>query len=133
MSIVDFAYEFARKAHTGEKDDSGRDYFDAHVAKVYLIVNLVNQEPEILCAALLHDVLENTEVTEEMLRKKFGDKITGLVLEVTKKSHGVFPRLKSRDAILIKFADRLSNLSRMEPWSEKRRQKYIDESTFWKK
>jgi len=132
MNLVDLAYEFARKAHKGQFDDAGEDYFNAHIAQVYLLINLVTQDPDILSASLLHDTIENTTVTQDVLRRKFGDKITNLVVELTKASKGVFPALKSRDAILIKFADRLSNLSRMDCWSEERKQKYIDSSKFWK-
>ena len=43
-----------------------------------------------------------------------------------------FPRLKSKDAIIVKFADRLSNLSRMDVWDEERQQHYLKKSKFWR-
>jgi hypothetical protein len=53
--------------------------------------------------------------------------------ESEKDSYGYyFPRLKSQKAITIKFADRLSNLSRMNAWDEERRRQYLAKSKFWK-
>ena len=52
--------------------------------------------------------------------------------EVEKDQKGYyFPRLKSKEAILIKFADRLSNLSRMSSWNMKRQEQYLRKSKFW--
>jgi len=134
---------YVKKKHAGQKDDAGMDYYTAHIEQVVDIVwqiveNCVYEDQDaILTAAMLHDILEDTDVTEKQLRKKFGDKITDLVVEVThtgeRNSDGapVFANLHSREAIIIKYADRLSNLSRMTPWTKERQQKYIDRSRFW--
>ena len=96
----------------------------------------VTGDEEVIAAALLHDVIEDTGVGFMELSREFGLRVANLVMEVTHEGrpdeHGYyFPRLKSKDAILIKFADRISNLSRMEPWPEKRRQQYLRKSKFW--
>ncbi len=57
--------------------------------------------------------------------------MAGYVLELTKEGRNRFPRLHSREAIMIKFADRLSNLSRMGAWDEGKRERYVRSSVFW--
>lgn len=131
------AREFAKKKHRTQKDDNGCSYFDSHIEQVVSILKLVTTDDEIISAAYLHDTLEDTNTTLDELVECFGSKIALLVNELThegkKDSTGYyFPRLKSKEAILIKFADRLSNLSRMGCWGEKRQQHYIKRSKFWK-
>jgi (p)ppGpp synthase/HD superfamily hydrolase len=128
---------FAKHKHMGQKDDCGKDYFDGHIQQVYALVLQLTDDENILCAALLHDTIEDTDTTYKELVENFNVKIADLVMEVThegqKDSKGFyFPRLKSRDAILIKFADRLSNLCRMESWSKDRQEHYLKKSKFWK-
>ena len=139
--LVDKALEFASERHKGQLDDQGRPYFFAHVVQVYGILIDVSDDTEILCAGLLHDVLEDTETTYEELRNVFTPNIAEIVKMVTHDEHSkVFPGLKPSDeynvlfhkAVLVKFADRLSNLSRMESWSDKKRKEYINSSIFWK-
>lgn len=138
LELIQKARDFALKKHKGQKDDSGKDYFEAHIEVVAEIVAMVTQDLHIISAAYLHDVLEDTNTTVEELKREFGEKITKLVLEVTqegqKDSHGYyFPRLKSKEGIMIKFADRLSNISRIDSWPEKRRNQYLRKSRFWRK
>lgn len=131
------ASQFAFEKHKDQLDDSGKPYFLSHIVQVVSILQEVTDDDTILAAAWLHDTIEDTETTYKELEINFGRKIAELVMEVThegkKDAKGYyFPRLKSREAILIKFADRLSNLSRMEPWDEKRKQHYLNKSKFWK-
>jgi GTP diphosphokinase / guanosine-3',5'-bis(diphosphate) 3'-diphosphatase len=139
--LVDKALEFASERHKGQLDDQGRPYFFAHVVQVYGILIDVSDDTEILCAGLLHDVLEDTNTTYEELRNVFTPNIAEIVKMVTHEKHSkVFPNLNSTDeynvlfhkAVLVKFADRLSNLSRMESWSDAKRREYINSSIFWK-
>ena len=134
------AYEFAMNKHKGQKDDDGKDYFYAHVCQVAHLICAVTygfpNADEIVSACYLHDTIEDTETTYEELKKEFGQKIADLVNEVThngqKDEYGYyFPRLKSKEAIMIKFSDRLSNLSRMSSWDEKRQDQYLRKSKFW--
>ena len=136
--LIKKARDFAIKKHNGQKDDSGKDYFEAHIEVVAEIISIVTEDAYIISAAYLHDVLEDTNTTFRELKSEFGEKITNLVLEVTqegqKDSHGYyFPRLKSKEGIMMKFADRLSNISRIEAWPEKRRNQYLRKSRFWRK
>lgn len=137
MGLFERAFLFAREKHLGQLDDSGNDYFTAHIAQVVRILKQVTKDEKILAVAALHDTLEDTQTTLGELRQNFGDEVAELVYELThegkKDEKGYyFPRLKSQKAILIKFADRLSNLSRMEPWHQERREHYLKKSKFWR-
>lgn len=135
LSLVDKAKEFAKAKHWGQVDDSGFAYFN-HVAQVARIISDVTDNDNVICAAYLHDTIEDCAVTHEMLVREFNQEIADLVYEVTHEGKKdevgyYFPRLKTRDAILIKFADRLSNLSRMEAWDKDRQEHYLRKSKFW--
>ncbi len=128
---------YARDKHEGQLDDDGEIYFYSHINQVISILENVTDDEDILCAAYLHDTLEDTDTTYEELVHEFGKVIADLVLEVThegkKDQRGYyFPRLKSKKAIMIKFADRLSNLSRMSNWDLERQAQYLKKSKFWK-
>jgi (p)ppGpp synthase/HD superfamily hydrolase len=136
-NIAGKAMMFAKNKHKDQKDDEGKDYFDAHIRQFVNLVRLVADDAEMIAVAYLHDTLEDTDTTYEELEREFGKSIADMVNELThdgeKDSYGYyFPRLKSQKAIIIKFADRLSNLSRMNAWDEERRRQYIAKSKFWK-
>ena len=109
-----------------------------HCASVYFILKELAPEDEKLhIAALLHDILEDTDVTYEELVKEFGKEVADLVHEVThegtKDSKGYyFPRLHSKRGIMLKFADRLHNLSRIDDWTVDRQEQYLRRSKFWR-
>ncbi len=135
--LIERARKFAIERHNGQKDDSGIDYFEAHVEVVAELISIVTDDPNIIAAALLHDVVEDTNTTEVEVKNEFGEIVSNLVMEVThegKKESGgyYFPRLKTQQGMMIKFADRLSNISRLEPWSQKRRAQYLKRSKFWR-
>jgi GTP pyrophosphokinase len=136
--LISKAREFAMKKHNGQKDDSGKGYFQAYIEFDVEISSNMTRVPNIISTAYLHDVLEDTDTSLDELKREFGEEITNLVLEVTqegrKDSHGYyFPRLKSKEGIMIKFADRLNNFSGMDTWPEKRRNEYLRKSRFWRK
>lgn len=127
---------FAKQKHKGQVDDDGNDYFETHCLQVMKILEMITNNHTILMAGLLHDTLEDTDTSYEELKSHFGVTVANLVNEVTHEGKKdeigfTFPRLKSKDAILIKFADRLSNLSRMGSWNEKRQEHYLKKSKFW--
>lgn len=137
-TIVDKAKLFARAKHVGHLDDDGQDYFTAHLWHVASIVEIAKpQDQALVAAAYLHDTLEDTDTTYEELKENFGQRVADLVHEVThdgeKDNYGrYFPRLKTRDAIVLKLADRISNLLRMDSWPEKRKEQYLRKTKFWK-
>lgn len=135
--IVSKAFDYAKEKHSGQEDDNGNDYFGSHVLQVYSLICMVSDDPDLKCAALLHDVVEDCNVSPVELEKTFGKEVADLVMEVThegqKDNFGFyFPRLKTQNGIVLKFADRLSNLSRMESWPEDRKKQYLRKSKFWK-
>ena len=136
-TLTEKAIEFAQKKHKGQLEDSGKSYFEAHLMVVYDLLKCITNDEEVLCAGLLHDTLEDTETTLEELKRIFGHRIANLVYEVTHEGKAdekgfYFPRLKSKEAIIVKMADRISNLSRMESWDEKRQEHYLKNSKFWR-
>jgi len=133
--LVDKALEFASEKHKGQLDDQGRPYFFAHIVQVHSILKDVTDDEEILCAGILHDVIEDTDTTYEDLIREFNKPIADLVHELTQQGDRetgyYFPHLKTRKAVMVKFADRLSNLSRMDDWPGDRQQEYLKMSRFW--
>jgi len=130
------AFSFARKKHRGQKDDAGKDYFYSHCFQVFKLLIGLGVDQNLLCAGLLHDTIEDTETTYIELVEKFNEDIADLVVEVShqgsKDTGYYFPMLKTERGVILKFADRLSNLSRMGCWDEERRQHYLKKSKFWK-
>lgn len=136
MNRIIKASEFARVKHAGQLRDDGKPYI-THLQQVAEILSLVSMDSDLVAAGWLHDTLEDTDTTYNELVKEFNKKIADLVFEVTqegqKDNYGYyFPNLKTKDGILLKFADRLSNLSQMDTWNEKRRQHYLKKSKFWR-
>lgn len=137
-AIVSQAIIFGVKAHAGQLDDAGKDYFTTHCWQVYEIVRILYPDDfELQAAALLHDILEDTDVTYDTLASEFDVDVASLVQEVTHErraddSGWYFPHLHSIRGIVLKFADRASNLSRMEGvWDAKHIEKYLKKSKFW--
>lgn len=136
VNIIHKAKQRATQLHKGQFEDTGKPYI-THPAQVVKILSLITNDPDILAAAWLHDTIEDTTYTYEQAVAEFGNRVADLIMEVTHESatgkgNYYFPRLKTRDGILIKFADRLTNIARMETWDEKRKAQYMRKSTFWK-
>ncbi|MHB9161693.1 MAG: HD domain-containing protein [Nitrosotalea sp.] len=135
--LLDKASEFAIMKHGDQKDDGGLPYI-FHPCGVALILSTVTNDDNLIAAAYLHDVLEDTDCTYNELYKEFGRDIADLVREVTKvvpsdkSKPAYFPNLKTQRGIILKFADRLHNISRMQSWSQKKKQWYLHTSKFWK-
>lgn len=124
VRLVADAYEYAEKAHTGQQRRTGHSYI-THPLAVANILASFKLDPETICAALLHDVLEDTNVTKSSLASVFGERIADIVDGVSKLSHLVDSHAEaqalnfykmtlsmSRDirVILVKLADRLHNM-----------------------
>jgi len=130
-------FEYAFNKHKNQLDDEGKEYFDVHVLQTVSIIKQITDNRILITSAYLHDVIEDTDTFYEEIVDSFGKEVADLVMEVTKEgekdNYGYyFPRLESHNGILLKFADRLSNLSRMNAWSESRQNQYMKKSKFWK-
>ena len=83
LSKILSAYEFAEKAHRGQKRSSGQDYIIHPLAVSYILLEL-GMDTDTICSSLLHDVVEDTPATLDDLEKRFGQDVALLVDGVTK-------------------------------------------------
>ncbi len=124
QALIKKAYEVAAKAHDGHTRYSGEPYM-THVAAVALRLAEMGMGPRTVAAALLHDTIEDTSITEDDIRRDFGEEILFLVEGVTKLSsvryygtdrHNESLRklfvATSQDirVLIIKLVDRLHNM-----------------------
>ena len=122
VALIERAYSAAEKAHSGQKRKSGEPYITHPVAVAQILADL-GIGAKTLAAALLHDTVEDTEYSLDMLRKDFGDEIAMLVDGVTKLDkvkYGdsaqaetvrkmIVAMSKDIRVLVIKLADRLHN------------------------
>lgn len=126
VAIITKAFNFANHAHRGIKRRSGEPYIMHPIAVAKIVCNEIGLGSTSICAALLHDVVEDTDYTVEDIENIFGHKIAMIVDGLTKISGGIFGDRASAQAenfkkllltmsddirvILIKIADRLHNM-----------------------
>lgn len=126
VDIIKRAFHFANEAHKGIKRRSGEPYILHPLAVARIVCHEMGLGSTSICAALLHDVVEDTDYTEEDIEGLFGKKIAQIVGGLTKISGGIFGDKASAQAenfrkllltmpedirvILIKIADRLHNM-----------------------
>jgi guanosine-3',5'-bis(diphosphate) 3'-pyrophosphohydrolase len=77
------ALEFARKAHAEQKRKFTEEPYIEHPKRVAELVRTVPHTPEMICAAYLHDVVEDTPISLEEIKKRFGNEVAELVEELT--------------------------------------------------
>ncbi len=130
VELITKAFQFAKQAHRGIRRRSGEPYILHPLAVARIVVKEIGLGSTSICAALLHDVVEDTEYTKEDIENLFGPKIAEIVDGLTKISGGVFGEQASVQAenfrkliltmsedirvILIKIADRLHNMRTLE-------------------
>ena len=126
VEIITKAFNFANQAHKGIKRRSGEPYILHPIAVAKIVCTEIGLGSTSICAALLHDVVEDTDYTVEDIENIFGPKIAQIVDGLTKISGGIFGDKASAQAenfkkllltmsddirvILIKIADRLHNM-----------------------
>lgn len=80
--MIDEAIEFASKAHEGQFRKGTRRPYIVHPVEVAEIVATMTADEEIICAAVLHDTIEDCkEVTEEILKLRFGERVASIVAQ----------------------------------------------------
>jgi len=125
LQIIEKAYKISKDAHKGQKRESGKPYF-THPLQVCKILMSLGADSATICSALLHDVVEDTKMTQEDIKKEFGNEISNIVEGLTNMEKFRFGSREeysnenirkvllasSKDirVILIKLADRLHNM-----------------------
>ncbi len=139
---INDAYEVANKAHNGQKRLSGEPYISHPIAVACILLEL-GMDTDSLCAALLHDVVEDTDVTSEQIQRRFGKDVALLVSGVTKLGKVPLSTKEEQQTenirrmllamsedirvIVIKLADRLHNMRTADGWPPyKQREKSLE-------
>jgi guanosine-3',5'-bis(diphosphate) 3'-pyrophosphohydrolase len=137
------AYEFAKKCHSGQVRASGEPYF-THVEEVALLVcKLKLDEPSVI-SSLLHDTIEDCDVTREDILREFGPGVADIVEGVTKLTRIEFESREEKQAenfrkmllamakdirvVLVKLCDRLHNMTTLNFFSEQKQRRIATET-----
>ena len=146
VEIIERAFDFAKKAHAGIRRRSGEPYIMHPIAVARIASQEIGLGSTSICAALLHDVVEDTDYTVEDIEQHFGAKIAQLVEGLTKISGGIFGDKASLQAenfrkllltmsddirvVLIKMADRLHNMRTLGSMAPQKRFKIAGETLY---
>lgn len=150
LDIIQKAFEFANEAHKGVRRRSGEPYILHPIAVAKIVVSNIGLGYKSIVAALLHDVVEDTDYTVDDLRSLFGDKVATLVEGLTKiktvldnEDKAVRKSMQAENfkrilltlnddvrVVLIKLADRLHNCRTIEFMPEHKRDKILSETMY---
>ncbi len=146
VDIIRKAYQFAKSAHAGVRRRSGEPYIIHPIAVAHIVCKDIGLGSTSICAALLHDVVEDTDYTVDDIKDLFGEKIAQIVKGLTKISGGVFGDQASAQAenfrkliitmsedirvVLIKIADRLHNMRTLDSQSTAKQYKIAGETEY---
>ena len=146
VDIITRAFNFAKHAHKGVRRNSGEPYILHPIAVARIVSEEIGLGSTSICAALLHDVVEDTEYTVEDIANLFGPKVAQIVDGLTKISGGIFGDKASAQTenfkkllltmsedirvILIKIADRLHNMRTLEHMAINKQYKIAGETLY---
>ena len=146
VELITKAFNFARQAHKGVRRLSGEPYIMHPIAVAQIACSEVGLGSTSICAALLHDVVEDTDYTVEDIENIFGAKIAQIVDGLTKISGGIFGEQASAQAenfkkllltmsddirvIIIKICDRLHNMRTLESQPANKQYKIAGETLY---
>ena len=146
VDLITKAFNFARQAHKGVRRLSGEPYIMHPIAVAQIVCSEIGLGSTSICAALLHDVVEDTDYTVEDIENMFGPKIAQIVDGLTKISGGIFGEQASAQAenfkkllltmsedirvILIKIADRLHNMRTLDSQPANKQYKIAGETLY---
>ena len=146
VEIIERAFNFAKEAHKGIRRRSGEPYILHPIAVAKIASQEIGLGSTSICAALHHDVVEDTEYTVEDIEQNFGKKIAQLVAGLTKISGGIFGDKASAQAenfrkllltmsedirvVLIKMADRLHNMRTLGSMAPNKQYKIAGETLY---
>ncbi len=146
VDIIAKAFNFARQAHKGVRRLSGEPYIMHPIAVALIACKEIGLGSTSICAALLHDVVEDTDYTTEDIENMFGPKIAQIVEGLTKISGGIFGDKASAQAenfkkllltmsddirvVLIKICDRLHNMRTLQSQPANKQYKIAGETLY---
>ena len=146
VDIITRAFHFAKQAHKGVRRLSGEPYIMHPIAVAQIVCKEIGLGSTSICAALLHDVEEDTDYTYDDIRNLFGEKIANIVEGLTKISGGIFGDRASLQAetfkkllltmsddirvILIKISDRLHNMRTLNSMRPSKQYKIAGETMY---
>lgn len=141
LKLIMLAYKFSKYGHRGQVRDGGGRYFDHPKAVALILIDeLGYYDSEMIIAALLHDVVEDTYLFDfEDIETIFGSRVENIVCLLTKDKDPAFKEAKrqylsaiaqAEDAAvrIIKLADRLHNLRTLECCDEEKRARIVEET-----
>jgi len=143
FDLIREAFELAKEHHKGQKRRSGEDYI-IHPVNVSLILADMNMDTATIIAGLLHDVVEDTDVTLDQIKDQFGEEIADLVDGVTKLKKLNYKNKEEKQAenirkmvlamakdirvIIVKLADRLHNMRTLEYMTDEKKKEKATET-----
>ncbi len=146
VEVITKAFNFAKQAHKGVRRRSGEPYILHPIAVAQIVCGEIGLGSTSICAALLHDVEEDTDYTNEDISNLFGKKVANIVEGVTKISGGIFGDRASLQAetfkklllnmcddirvILVKISDRLHNMRTLSSMLPSKQYKIASETLY---
>ena len=146
VDLITRAFEFAKNAHAGVRRRSGEPYIMHPLAVAKIVVSEIGLGSTCICAALLHDVVEDTDTTIEQIQQEFGEQIAVIVDGLTKISSNLLSKEASTQAenfrklfatmatdarvVLVKIADRLHNMRTLEFQPKEKQLKIAGETQY---
>ena len=146
VDVITKAFNFAKQAHKGVRRLSGEPYILHPIAVAQIVCEEVGLGSTSICAALLHDVEEDTDYTNEDITNLFGKKVGNIVEGLTKISGGIFGEHASLQAetfkklllmmsddirvILVKIADRVHNMRTLSSMQPRKQYKIASETLY---
>lgn len=143
LKVIDDAYQLAKTAHEGQKRHTGEPYITHPLAVAHILAEM-RMDPPTIIAAILHDVIEDTDIEKSDLTSQFGKEVADLVDGVTKLTQIEFESRAEAQAenfrkmvmamardirvILIKLADRLHNMRTIGILPRKKRRRIAKET-----
>lgn len=138
-AILDAAWRYAKEKHGNQKRKFTGEPYIVHPEAVFRLLTQVTEDVPVLAAALLHDVVEDTNVTYADIKQKFTEKIADLVLELTNdqdririlgKADYMAQKLNTMSdrAFMIKLADRLDNVRGLASCDPAFSKRYVEET-----
>ena len=138
FNLINKAIYFAKKYHNGQLRKSGEPFY-THPLEVAYMISDYNLKTDVIAASILHDIVEDTEVTVEMIQGTFGERIAEMVDRLTRdRPNGTklsveqvlnnAYQLKDKEVLIIKLFDRLHNIQTIGSMNIEKMEKITNET-----